>query len=187
MIQGHLPSVSQGPVRDKPGSRLPCSGDPRPPEASMEAAECLSPLPRLILEQPDRSKRRREAYGSSAGHSWLATATATVEHHTAPSQLMPAALTHLSGRREARKRPIVARRWAAPTPSPVPEPCSTQEPPGTPHGHPGHIPASSPLAAWPPARLSSLLVPGVAPALHPTPLSSPLGTGNSCRQLFNPQ
>lgn len=161
-IQGHLPG---GPVRDKAGSCLPCPGDPRSPEAWLSCrAPVTSPL-------------------TSPGPSWCnLTARSAVSpglgslcsNTTHPQARRPAASVHLSGRRQARKRPTVARRWEAPTRLSAPELWSAQQPPCTPARHSPQLGSGQPGP------------PQASPPCGPL-VFSPLGTGNSYRPLFNPQ
>lgn len=110
------------------------------------------------------------------------------EHQAPPGQLSPAALAYLSGRRQARRRPTVSKCPAARIRLPEPRLRRAQGPRCTPHRRPSHPgnsppPRTPPLAACPPAALS---LPTPRSALYPAPLFSPLGTGDSCCQLFDP-
>lgn len=164
-------------------SRLspPCPGGPPP-------SECLSPLHPLTSLGPSGCSLT----APSAGRKAKARAQCprrpsrlgVLEHQAPPGQLSLEAFTYLSGRRQAR-RPTVARRPAARTRLPAPEVRSVQGPPCTPHRRPSHPAGTHPLRQ-PGLQHPSLSLPVLGSVLHPTPLFSPLGTGNSCRQLFNP-
>lgn len=142
---GPPPRWLSGSVRDKAGSCFPCPGDPRPPEAWLG---CRAPVT-SPLRSPGPSRWNLTARGAVFPGPGLAV----LEHQTPPGQPSPAAWMHLSGRRQARKRPTAARRWEALTRLPGPELCGAQQPPCTPSFPPRRRP-TRPAGSFAPGGLA---------------------------------
>lgn len=182
-LQGHLPGGSLAAIRDELGSRPPCPGGRPPSTGPVTSPPTNFPGPSEgRLTAPSAGRRAKARAQCPRRPSRLGVP----EPQAPPGQLSPAALVHLSGRRQARRRRTVARRPAARPRLPAPEPRSAQGPPRTLRRRPSHPGGTLPRAARPPHPSPGRPGSGAASALHPAPLFSPLGTGNSCCQLFNP-
>lgn len=171
-IQGHLPSGS----RDLLATRLALAS-PTPVTPVLQRPGSAAAPVTSTLTSPGPSWCNLTAPSAASPGPWLAV----LQHRTPPGQLSPAALMHLSGRRQARKRPTAARRREAPTRLSAPELCSAQQPPCTPAPPaPSHTAASVARGSLAPRRP---LLPAGPLSSHPSQLETHVARSSTLSEL----